>query len=270
MKSKIAHKILITLFKVIIAFLILYTQPLSIFSQEKKENINLNRFDKEKWKNEKEKLQQYKTGERKEVNPRSLDKKKWEDLKEELEYETKKKKKKQKEEDKEFDSSFLDALLLLLKPLGYFFLILIAIALLWFIIFLIKNFKGKNKKVDNFPKITFEKLEEAEENLERADFTKLLEEALQDENYLVALRIYYLIVLQKLNENKYIVWEKKKTNRIYAEELKGNNYYQQFLQLTNSFDFFWYGNKEVPIDTFSELESLFQKMITELDVTEEK
>ncbi|GAA0872259.1 hypothetical protein GCM10009117_14060 [Gangjinia marincola] len=73
----------------------------------------------------------------------------------------------------------------------------------------------------------------------------LIAQALKQKNYRLAVRYYYLRMLQQLKEKELIQYEAQKTNADYAVELAQSTIYPSFRDLTKIYDYTWYGNFEV-------------------------
>jgi len=124
--------------------------------------------------------------------------------------------------------------------------------LIWIIIFalllvllyiLLRNVLGNTDF--SFKKKTYITFENFEDHVDEADLNLLLKKALDEKMYFIALRIQYLMVLQNLNENKLITWKKDKTNGNYLSEMFGNNFYDEFANLTHIFEKVWYGDIKI-------------------------
>lgn len=125
-------------------------------------------------------------------------------------------------------------------------------------------------KMDSGP-LLFEKRETAivgmaadEELIQRDDIQALIDEALAQGNYRLAIRFYYLLILQKLSIAELINWQVQKTNHDYLFEIKDNHLRQQFRTITSLYDYIWYGNFEVDEDAFAKAESPFKTLKEQL------
>ncbi|HWY37885.1 MAG TPA: hypothetical protein VNY73_04960, partial [Bacteroidia bacterium] len=96
-------------------------------------------------------------------------------------------------------------------------------------------FRGDSKKLSG---ASFTDLPE---DIESVNIDKLIEEALQNGNYRLAVRWCFLKALQSLNENKLITWRPSKTNIDYGHELQNVNLRQNFDKLSYVFEHVWYG-----------------------------
>ena len=96
--------------------------------------------------------------------------------------------------------------------------------------------KTKNKKTG----LDIE-IDQLEKDLPDSELDPILVRAEKAENYRLAIRLRYLMVIQKLSEKEIIKWKKDKTNGQYARELRGTEYEQHFRMLTRIFESLWYG-----------------------------
>lgn len=112
---------------------------------------------------------------------------------------------------------------------------------------------GKNKKA-------VVSLTEEEEIIRNQDISQLIKQAISNKNYRLAVRYYYLLTLQKLEEKELIKWEQQKTNHDYIQELNSFKFNNQFKKLTNLYDFIWYGNFDITQDEFGKVEVDFNTL----------
>jgi hypothetical protein len=74
------------------------------------------------------------------------------------------------------------------------------------------------------------------------DTESLIQKAHLAGNFKLAIRLYFLDLLKKLNENGVIVWTKDKTNNDYLSELFSKQYYfDEVRRLTLAYERVWYG-----------------------------
>ena len=100
-------------------------------------------------------------------------------------------------------------------------------------------------------------LAEDEELIQRDDIQKLIDDALAAGNYRLAVRFYYLLILQKLSGAALIKWQVQKTNHDYIFEIEDQQLRQQFRNITDIYDYIWYGNFEVDATAFAKAEHTF-------------
>jgi large-conductance mechanosensitive channel len=89
-------------------------------------------------------------------------------------------------------------------------------------------------------------LSEEEHIVKNEDIQQLIENAIGQKDYRLAVRYYYLYMLQLMSEKEFIVWELQKTNDDYKLELQKQELVQPFATSTRLYNYFWYG--EFPID----------------------
>lgn len=114
--------------------------------------------------------------------------------------------------------------------------------------------EGKNESIVNFAN--------DQELLQREDLEKLLAEAIEQKDYRLAIRFYYLIVLKKLRDSNIIDWQDQKTNEDYIREMSNQNYVSEFINSTRLYDFVWYGKFEIDRKRFEEARKSF-KLLTD-------
>lgn len=139
-------------------------------------------------------------------------------------------------------------------PLGYLIGILIAGTL----VYAFYDFTRKNKKPEtgNRPSGDIEMAE----NLHRADFGNLIKSAETSGDFRLALRYHYLQLLQVFSRQRLIRYEKNKTNRQYADEIKNHKWGPAFRKATRYYNFVWYGEHPLPEENYYLLAEHFRKM----------
>ncbi len=103
---------------------------------------------------------------------------------------------------------------------------------------------GQNKRLKEAKVIN---LDSDDEIIKEADLDSLIREAVNDKDYRLAIRYYYLKALKKLIDNGLIEWHPDKTNRDYVNELKQKDLKSIFKHLTFIYDYIWYG-KFIPTE----------------------
>jgi Domain of unknown function (DUF4129) len=132
----------------------------------------------------------------------------------------------------------------------YVILALLVGLTVWLVIksgFLGNMFVGKNVESQE---LNYELLNE---NIHELDFADLLEEAVTQRNYRLAVRLYYLKALKQLADKNLINWQPTKTNRSYLYELAQNKIKPDFEGITRQFEYIWYGEFRVSEDDFKEI-----------------
>lgn len=106
---------------------------------------------------------------------------------------------------------------------------------------------------------------EEEELIKNKDLAKLIHQAIEQKNYRLAVRYYYLQLLKNLEEKELITWELQKTNEDYSKEITEINLNKSFLKLTRLYDFVWYGNFEINEFEFGKIAADFSGTTTLID-----
>lgn len=94
-----------------------------------------------------------------------------------------------------------------------------------------------------------------------------LQDAIEQSNYRLAVRIYYLMIIKELSAQQLIHWQKEKTNFDYVSELRNTGSYSGFREATLLFEQVWYGELNVSKPRFDELSILFKKLLATLKVS---
>jgi len=103
-------------------------------------------------------------------------------------------------------------------------------------------------------------LSEEEEIIKNQDIKELIDKAIADKNYRLAIRYQYLYVLQLLEKKDLIQWEQQKTNHDYEQEINDTVLQNHFRDITYLYDFVWYGNFDINRDNFSKASHIFHSI----------
>jgi hypothetical protein len=96
-----------------------------------------------------------------------------------------------------------------------------------------------------------------EEIIKQNNFEELIQEALNDKDYRLAVRYYYLQLLKQLIDRQLVTWHPDKTNHDYVNEIKNQFIKEQFKSLTFIYDYVWYGKHQLYKKDFDEIVSQF-------------
>lgn len=129
-------------------------------------------------------------------------------------------------------------------------------------LFLIKMFLRVNTRniIEGKTNISAVKFNTEEELIKSENLEELIKEAINNKNYRLSVRYYYLYLLQQMTEQNIIVWQQQKTNEDYIKEIKTKALQDDFISSTRLYDFVWYGNFDISEDQFSRAEKLFNNM----------
>ncbi|NOQ74665.1 MAG: hypothetical protein GQ574_21815 [Crocinitomix sp.] len=152
-----------------------------------------------------------------------------------------------------------------LSWLGYLFLGVFAVGLIYLIYYLFINAERKGSKI---------KIGEGGFNIEDVnpieipltELQRLLQEALARKDYRGAVRIYFMFIVRDLAEKKHIKWEKEKTNFHYLREMSGKNEFHDFNVSVSYFEIIWYGKRELDADKFEQVRPNFTQFLDKLGV----
>ena len=150
-----------------------------------------------------------------------------------------------------------------LKVIGYGLIVAMVIALLYYLVKNVKFGPKPEKKVQSAD------VESTAEDIEELDIEKLLDQAKREGNYRLAVRLYYLGLLKRLNQVGKIAWKKDKTNRDYLSELFSRDfYYGEVRSLTHSFEAVWYGDHALSAESFDRLRKNFETLFVQIKPAE--
>ncbi len=103
-----------------------------------------------------------------------------------------------------------------------------------------------------------------DEDVHEVDVNKLLIKALEDKNYRLAIRYYYLQTLRDLSNKKMIDYHKDKTNTEYLFEIENLSLRNNFSQLTYIYSYVWYGEFVLDAMNFKKAEEKYQSFLNQL------
>jgi len=149
------------------------------------------------------------------------------------------------------------------KGLLYFiFYILPYLILAVLVFFLIRFFL----KVNSRTLITGQKetasfqFTEDEQIIKNEDINALINNAILQKNYRLAIRYYYLQSLKYLTEKQVITWQQEKTNEDYITEIESDTIKSSFKNITRIYDYVWYGEFSVDQLRFESLKIPFESL----------
>lgn len=146
--------------------------------------------------------------------------------------------------------------------LKYVFYLLVVGLVIFLIIKILSNLnKNPNIKKQD---ISIEAIEEIEDKIHEVDLEQLLQDAINQKNYPIALRINFLIIIKVLSERKSISWAKEKTNWEYYNEIKEVVIKDGFKNIVLVFEAVWYGEKILTKDGFDKLQPTFNNFKSKL------
>ena len=145
----------------------------------------------------------------------------------------------------------------------------VAIGIIAYILFLIfKNTSFKSKGKIKAGKQAFSDPSAVITDIKELEIDRLLREAIASGNYKLAIRICYLGLLKKLDEDGVIIWKKDKTNRDYLSELFSKDmYFNEVRNLTLAYEEVWYGEHNLPVQSYERIISSFKEVDQKLNAS---
>jgi len=140
-----------------------------------------------------------------------------------------------------------------LKVLPYFAVMIFAYLIFRFMVGIDLIKTGKTLKKN--PNKVY--LSEDERIIHEENLQTLIDKAVRNKQYRLAVRYYYLQVLKQLMDSGVIEWHNEKTNRDYVRELAQSKLASYFKNLTFIYDYVWYGNYNPAEKEFKEIEKDF-------------
>lgn len=102
------------------------------------------------------------------------------------------------------------------------------------------------------------------EIITKSELELRLENALLNQNFREAIRVYFTLILQELIALEYIQWKREKTNHEYLRDLKHSDVRNQFKQSIRIFDLVWYGEYLLDQSRFEKIQPHFLEYIQKL------
>ena len=103
-------------------------------------------------------------------------------------------------------------------------------------------------------------LNEEEELVKSQDLPSLIQKAVKEGNFRLAVRYYYLNELKKLDQSELIDYEFQKTNQDYSVEIQDAVLRKHFGEISKLYEFIWYGSFQVSETDYRLVEKGFLRM----------
>lgn len=150
----------------------------------------------------------------------------------------------------------------LVHVLPYVFLLAIVVFVVWLFYRLNPGatlFRTKEK-----PTVFFS---EEEEIIKNKNIRELIEKALANKDYRLAVRYYYLLILKRLTDAQLINYEFGKTNSDYFAEITSEKINSGFRKVTTLYDYIWYGSFAVTETDYKKAAQSFTALETQIPKT---
>ena len=100
---------------------------------------------------------------------------------------------------------------------------------------------------------------ELQENIHEINFEQEIQEAIDSENYRLAVRLLYLQTLKYLDDREIIYWQPEKTNETYLNEVQDPQKKALFAFLSRQFEYIWYGDFSIDTNHFKAVMDNFKQ-----------
>ncbi|MBA2250137.1 MAG: hypothetical protein H0W12_08080 [Chitinophagaceae bacterium] len=162
---------------------------------------------------------------------------------------------KKKNEADENSIPFSSGATFLNSPILKVFLWILAIGFIVFILYKLFLSGGFFKKKPMMESNEPEKIDA--ETHQPSAYKRLIEEAELNKNFGIAIRYWYLLTLHKLSLAGVIEYSPDKTNQDYVNEFSSNRWQNDFISLTLSYEYAWYGKFMINADTYNNVRNNF-------------
>ena len=112
----------------------------------------------------------------------------------------------------------------------------------------------QNKKLTSYETITAE-------NIENTDINALIKNAENNNDYRLAIRYYYLLVLKNLSLKNHIKFEDDKTNNDYLNEISNKPFSDKFVYTSYLYTYIWYGEFPLNTEQYAKAKSNFTALL---------
>ncbi len=140
------------------------------------------------------------------------------------------------------------------------FYVVIFILVVFFIVKAIINKEGKwvfGKSSDK----SIIPVTDIESNIYEADFKSLIASAERDNNYRLAVRYYYLLLLKNLSQAEIIEYDVEKTNSDYHYEINSEALKKEFSYTSYLYNYIWYGEFDIDNSQFQKAKTAFNQFL---------
>lgn len=142
--------------------------------------------------------------------------------------------------------------LLVLEVLPYLLLVCVLGLIVWLFI------RGKAGRILNEKEeLTHMLFEDDQEIIKNQNIIQLIEQAVTEGKYRLAIRYHYLMVIKLLADSDSIALAAQKTNSDYLLEIKSQSLKNDFKELTQFYNFIWYGHFDVDTLNYAQFETKF-------------
>jgi len=102
---------------------------------------------------------------------------------------------------------------------------------------------------------------EITENIQQVNFENLIQEAVQNKEYRLAIRYNYLLLLKKLDQYKIISYDPQKTTYDYSLDLEGTAHSKGFNKATYYYTYIWYGEFSIDAEEYTTASLVYAQIL---------
>jgi len=150
-----------------------------------------------------------------------------------------------------------------LSFLNYVFIFALVVAVVYLLYILFNEgssglfSSSKHKKLNNYGEITAE-------TIENTDVQTLIDDAEKNNDFRLAIRYYYILVLKTLSIKKFIIFEDDKTNTEYLNEIAHLKFSNNFAYTSYLYNYIWYGKFPLNIDQYQVAKQSFNTFLNDV------
>ncbi|MGC1632952.1 MAG: DUF4129 domain-containing protein, partial [Gelidibacter sp.] len=115
-----------------------------------------------------------------------------------------------------------------------------------------------NERLKSYGQITAE-------NIKHADIKALIANAENTNDYRLAIRYYYLLVLKQLTLKNFIKYADDKTNADYMNAIAAEKFSKDFAYTSYIYNYTWYGEFALDVKQYQMAKTSFVQLIKEIN-----
>lgn len=157
-----------------------------------------------------------------------------------------------------------DTAVTVFNTLKIIFYILIIAGVIYYLVRVIlnKNSRWLFTKKDEGEGFTHNNIEE---NITNTNFKNLIKDAIKNEDYRLAVRFYYLLLLKKLDKASIIQYAPQKTNVDYQQELISTKLSNDFVKASYYYSYIWYGEFAINKNDYQTTSLVYDHLLKQID-----
>jgi hypothetical protein len=97
------------------------------------------------------------------------------------------------------------------------------------------------------------------------DYERQISEALAKGDYRLGVRLWFLRTLKTFSDKELVHWKIDKTNSDYYYELSDTVYQKEFGEVSNVYDYIWYGEFPVDENSYTKAEDKFRTLYKKIE-----